>query len=737
MVSGKDILVHVKKRWQLLQLFEIALYSFSAAVLIYVFSRNLNWAIVVFLILFLILLLFRKTWMLSLEKVSAYIDQKLDVAEYSSGLLLAPAENLSGMALLQRQNIIKKLQPVVAGVIPKNHLKWASIAALLCVISGFAVHFFGLANLINPQNSDTPQNDVIIFKATDTLQSAVKSPILENQELTINYPNYTGKKSITVSSMEVKALEGSLLTWKLKFDIAVDSVFVETNTQRFPMNFDDGSYLSSMILKTSGFYNFRYIAVDGREYLSDLYGLEATSDSPPEISIEGIDQFTEYDFKSEKLVRFSTSLSDDYGIASAQIIATVSKGSGESVKFREEKFAFDDKVEVGQKKQKVSKTIDLNRLHLDPGDELYFYVEALDSRRPRPNSTKSETYFAVIKDTLTNQFAVAGTMGADLMPDYFRSQRQLIIDTEKLIAQRRTLSKKKFNFTSNELGFDQKALRLKYGQFMGDEADSGIQVTQTEEGESAIREENPLAEYTHHHDGDNEHHLVDHEEENGEEGKEDPLHDYLHNHDDPDESTLFTQSLKSKLRQAMAQMWDAELQLRLYTPKKSLPHQYKALKLIQEIKNSARIYVHRIGFDPPPIKEDKRLTGELGAIKTFQKKEDVGEPMAYENSRMAIEILEKLIATDNSRSISDKATFIDAGNELASKAIEEPGKFLKTLQGLKWLTEDINITKQKLIEIQQGVMLALPKIESNPSGDTQFQDEINKLFLEELQANER
>ena len=25
-------------------------------------------------------------------------------------------------------------------------------------------------------------------------------------------------------------------------------------------------------------------------------------------------------------------------------------------------------------------------------------------------------------------------------------------------------------------------------------------------------------------------------------------------------------------------------------------------ELIQEIKNSARIYVHRIGFDPPPIK---------------------------------------------------------------------------------------------------------------------------------------
>ena len=69
--------------------------------------------------------------------------------------------------------------------------------------------------------------------------------------------------------------------------------------------------------------------------------------------------------------------------------------------------------------------------------------------------------------------------------------------------------------------------------------------------------------------------------------KEDPLEEYLHNHDDPEESTLFTQSLKSKLRQALNQMWDAELHLRLYTPDKSLPFQYKAQKLIQEIKNSA------------------------------------------------------------------------------------------------------------------------------------------------------
>ncbi|MBQ0741299.1 tryptophan-rich sensory protein, partial [Aquimarina celericrescens] len=76
------------------------------------------------------------------------------------------------------------------------------------------------------------------------------------------------------------------------------------------------------------------------------------------------------------------------------------------------------------------------------------------------------------------------------------------------------------------------------------------------------QEEDPLTEYSHAHDSDNEHNLVadshDHgQDENKEE--EGPLADYLHDHGDPESSSLFTDSLKSKLRQALNIMWDAEL----------------------------------------------------------------------------------------------------------------------------------------------------------------------------------
>ena len=388
----------------------------------------------------------------------------------------------------------------------------------------------------------------------------------------------------------------------------------------------------------------------------------------------------------------------------------------------------------------MSKQIDLDRLNMEPGDELYFLVEVRDTKRPKANISRSETFFAVIKDTVTGQFSVEGTMRADLMPDYFRSQRQLIIDTEKLIAEQSKLSKKVFNATSNELGFDQKALRLKYGEFMGDEADSGIQGGQINPIEENAVSDDPLAEFTHDHDGANEHNLVDHE--HGEEGEAEettntPLDDYLHDHDDPEESTLFAQSLKSKLQQAMAEMWDAELQLRLYTPRKSLPYQYKALKLIQEIKNSARIYVHRIGFDPPPIKEEVRLTGDIKEVNNYQKKMELGKAELYPNIREATKRIEELLSGELLVTEADQALFSKAGNELAAKAIAEPGKYLGTLQNLKLLSEATEQTTEILIEVQQGLQSAIPKAEPSPNKETLYIDAINELLLKELDTYDR
>ncbi|WP_378172382.1 tryptophan-rich sensory protein [Aquimarina sp. SS2-1] len=738
MRSGQNILVGFRRRWQLMLWLEITLYALGPAILSYLIFLNVFWAIAVFILVASIIIIFIKPWKHSLENVASYIDLHLDATEYSTGLLLVPEEKLSGLARIQQNRVATRLVEKLKTIKPPHHLVRGIIILSSFILIGTVIYKYELLSNLQGSQPPTITPEAIVFKPTDTTSTTVESPKLIRQQLTINYPNYTQVPSVETSNMDIKAVEGSRVSWKIQFDQEIKGVTMESMGNSYPMKLTDGTYTGASTLTSAGFYNFKFTDLQDRSYVSELYAIEVIKDKSPSVEIKGIKQFTSFAFNEDKKVSFTTTISDDFGIEDAYIIATVSKGSGESVKFREEKLNFNSKIPKGNKNISLSKNINLDQMKMEPGDELYFYVEALDRKRPKPNTSRSETFFAVIKDTISDTFAVEGTMGVDLMPDYFRSQRQLIIDTEKLLKDKPKLSTQDYKSKSNELGFDQKVLRLKYAEFMGDESEFGgtaegdVEFPE-EEGdhhEEDHEEEDPLAKYTHAHDSENEHNLVE------EEKKEDPLEEYLHNHEDPEESTLFTQSLKSKLRQALNEMWDAELYLRLYTPEKSLPYQYRALKLIQEIKNSARIYVHRIGFDPPPIKEDKRLTGEIKEVSNYRKAETLDQEDPYASIRLTVARLEQLISEKGSITEKDKLLFGQAGNELAEKAIEDPGKYLETLQQLKWISEDVAVPQEALVALQKGLLTALPELKPNAVKQQQQTSEINELLLKELEIND-
>ena len=681
-----------------------------------------------------------KPWKISLERVNRYLDHKLKSLEYSSGLLLVPQERLSGLGRLQQQRVAVQLEKDIKKIRPQNNLLRAVVISAFLVVSGFLINQTGFGNHLQTKSIREEVDKTIIFHPADSLSAEILPPKLEEQLVTINYPAYTGISAFTTEDMNIKAVEGSRISWKLRFDQKVDSAQMESMGNRYPMKFREGSFNRTTILNSSGFYNFRFKDTTGGSYVSDLYFIEVEKDREPKIEIRDLQQFTSFDFDDKKQIGFNTLISDDFGVGAAYIIATVSKGTGEAVKFREEKLEFEGGIKRGAKSQELLKSIDLDSLKMEPGDELYFYIEAIDLKQPQPNIARSETYFAVVRDTVSYGAGVEATMGVDLMPDYFRSQRQLIIDTEKLISNRNKISTKEFNSTSNDLGFDQKALRLKYGQFMGDESEEERE-TLNDAPQDPEANEDPLAEFTHDHDGDNEHNLVeqdhDHEKEEEDGENKDPLAEFLHDHGDPESSTLFTDTLKSKLRQALNIMWDAELHLRLNEPEKSLPFQYRALALIQEIKNSARIYVHRIGYEPAPIKEDKRLTGKINEVSNFQKTEDLQEADNFKNIRLSVKKLEMLLNGRTEITAEDRELFEQAGNELATLAIEEPGKYLNTLQQLKWLTEDREVTREEKVLVQRGLLKALPKPEANPGKAGNFSGGLNNLLIKEMQPNDQ
>ncbi len=749
-MQGQRIIQQYTRRWQLLRWLEGVLYGLGAGCFVGLLSGSVLFGVLSFGIITLVSLVFIKPWKIDFETVTQFIDTQLDTAEYSSSLVLLAPHELSGLAQLQQDKVTAQLNSDLNTITPRTGLKKAAIVSLLLVIFGV------LATQLRSFESSplSPPEQVMTLQSVDSVAPGYVVPVLKDQKVTLNYPEYTRLPARASRNMNVKVVEGSRLSWSLDFEGTIPSAvwegLGEVRDMRISHNAiaqgDQSSATITVRPLSSGYYNFRFTDSLGSNYASEIYAIEVTPDAPPELKVKELAQFTSFDYDDAKEIQFTAQITDDYGIAGAEIIATVTKGSGESVKFREERLSFDQSIKEGSKALQLSKTIDLDALKMEVGDELYFYVMARDQKTPRPNITRSETFFAVIKDTVSDGFVVEGTMGADLMPDYFRSQRQLIIDTEKLIKERPELTEKEFKSRSNELGFDQKSLRLKYGKFMGDEADSGIAV-QPDINIDDFDEDDPTAGFRHDHDTENEHNLVaeedhDHEDthdhiDEGEESKEESfLEDYLHNHDDPEESTLFTASLRGKLKQAMAEMWDAELYLRLATPEESLPYQYKALKLIQEIKNSARIYVHRIGFDPPPIKEDKRLSGDLDEIETTNKQDDLAKEDAYKVMRQSVRIIEDRIALKEVLTNEDKEAFAKAGQELATIAINEPAKHLVTLQRLKWLTEDKVQPVDIWRKVQKGLSNALPTTTEKSPERSEYKGTLEDLFIQELKTRD-
>jgi len=736
-ITGQDILLRLKHRWQLRLWAEVLLYATGSALLVWFLFSDFLYSGLIFLITGILLALIKRPWNLDLQFVSSYLDLHLDSLEYSTGLLLVPQEQLSGIAKLQQARTTIELEAEIKNVKRRDGVLKALLISSGIILFGFLINITGIKDYFDHSPPSTNEKEVIVFRPADSIVSKISQPRLEGQQAIINYPAYTGVGSVTTGNMNIKAVEGSTVTWKLEFDTAVDSVSMESTGGNYPMKLSAKSYMRSTVLQNSGFYNFRFNDSLGASYVSDLYSIEVTRDQSPVIEVAGLQPFVSFDHDEEKRIAFSAMITDDFGIGEAAIFATVSKGTGESVKFREEKLLFDNNYSRGSKNIQLKKQIDLDNLKMSPGDELYFYVQVSDLKTPIANLSRSETYFAVIKDTASTGFGMEGTLGVDLMPDYFRSQRQLIIDTEKLISQRSTLPKSQFNATSNDLGFDQKSLRLKYGQFMGDESEGTIAENIEMPEHDDEDPEDPLAEFTHDHDGNNDHNLVVHDHDEEEDEENDPLSKFMHDHGDPESATLFTDNLRSKIRQALDIMWDAELHLRLYEPEKSLPFQYRALALLQEIKNSARIYVHRIGYDPPPIKEDVRLTGKIDEVSGFQKIEELTKEDPFLNMRIAVSRLEKIKTGIERINEGDRQIFELAANELAGLAIESPGQYLKTLQDLKWLTEKRPIDRGKIKEIQKGLLEALPGLPAKVGKSKTSSGKLNNLLLKELEQNEQ
>jgi len=745
----------LKNRYILFRSTEILLLAIGISMLVFALSGfvivSVNVKIGLAVVAGLILLMTR-IFQLNLHRLNnfsliQFVNERYPNFQESADLLLSSDQDLTGLQLLQKEKILQRFEELYPTIKLPHRIGQAATVFLGCsllyiVLSGFAI----TAEKVEVSKRNNLQYQV------KPMNADAKAVLIESVSIQIKPPVYTGLPSFKPENLALNLPEGSSVNWLAQFSGRIaDAKIIFSGRDSVKMKkIDVLSFGVNQTISTSGFYQIQW-RDQKKTYRSDYFRIDVVKDQPPKISISNLQQFTELEYQDKLSIQVRSNLSDDYGLNDAQIIATVSKGSGEGVKFREEKIRFSSPQKISGKQVVAESTLNLIKLGLEPGDELYFYVEATDNKTPVANRNRTETFFISLKDTASYAMESDAGLGVHLMPEYFRSQRQIIIDTEKLLKQQKQITKQQFNFTSNELGFDQKTLRLRYGQFLGEEADSGIphgmepgeeEHAEDEEG----KEKDPSKAFTHEHDTKNEHNLVadkkielrnhDKKTDGNEEALEDPLKAFVHQHDNQEEATFFMVSVRTKLKMALTVMWDAELHLRLYDPAKSLPYQYKALNLLKEISNDSRIYVHRMGFDPPPLKEEKRLTADLTEVKSSSNLYTMEDNTKFPAIREAISRLEKLNAQkDPMLTSQDKKVLTKAGNELAFLSIEQPGTFLNSLSLIRSIVDD-NLTMKKLkdslLALQQGLWNVLPQQPPSAKRNSATAHELDRKFMQKL-----
>jgi hypothetical protein len=167
-------------------------------------------------------------------------------------------------------------------------------------------------------------------------------------------------------------------------------------------------------------------------------------------------------------------------------------------------------------------------------------------------------------------------------------------------------------------------------------------------------------------------------------------------------------------------MWDAELRLRTGDPRAALPFEYRALELLKQAQETARAYVLRVGFEPPPLEPDrKRLTGTLSAIGNPLRTRSVTVPPTLPALRAGLDIVQRW-RSGGPRRNGDVAALEQAGREIGRLAIDQPSRHLETLRDLRTLIAYVDssgtVCSLCLLRVERGIWRALPAPEPAQAG---------------------
>jgi hypothetical protein len=643
------------------------------------------WAIIIFILVAGLLIAIRQPWKTTLTTICRYLNFTYPELEESCTLLFKPTADLNLLERLQLNKVEQAVAhlpgqpPLVTQRLKKSGLWLAAAVALSFIIIFVGQRWSLVANGFTATSSETSAKKLPPEKVL---------PQISGIALKITPPAYTGKPTRSQDKFTIEAEEGAVVSWTISTNIAVKNVVLIFNEgAKLPLKGNQSTeWKGSRIITKPGFYQ---VSIDGK--LSDLYQIQVIKDAIPVIHIKTPKQYTHIDAGEAPKVTINANVTDDYGISDTRIFATIAKGSGESVKFKDTTFNFSSSFNQHSKQYNLQRTIDLPKLGMEPGDELYFYLQAQDTHQQK---SRTDVLIVSIQDTAQLLSMDGIVSAANIKPEYFRSQRQIILDTEKLLKEKDSIAVTVFKNRCNDLGTDQKMLRLRYGKFLGDEDESG---TEGEGNEDVAKAENF--------------------------GNATVIMDaYTDKHDNAEDATFLEPAVKAQLKATLNEMWKAELRLRLFKPQEALPYEYKALRLLKDLQQKSRSFVAKTSYNPPPLKPEKRLSGDLSKIGSPINQETI-KPATdkFETLKRAITILQQSRYT--AISAGDKRVLQLASQQLALRASSQPGTYLRAVSALRRvINSNVAPSVADRATIEKAIQQSLPNSKATPSANASATD---------------
>ncbi|MEG0193659.1 MAG: hypothetical protein RR698_10875, partial [Stenotrophomonas sp.] len=378
----------------------------------------------------------------------------------SADLLFAPDDALNPLQHRQRAHVHATLQTQT----PDLRTAWPRRALLAAWLGALVVIALALGWPRTSGGTARPS------PVTAPLATPAQPPRLQSSRLAINTPAYTGQPARVQSTLDAKVAQGSALQWSLRFSAQPrEAVLQFHDGRRVALRREGDSWTGTWTADRPALYRVVTVpALAGPR----LYRLDVLPDQPPRVRVLAPDRTLVLGMPGQRQWALQFEATDDHGVAAdAQLKITLAQGSGENITFREHTLTLAGSGTPTLRR--FARTLDLAALGAESGNDVIAQLQVRDNRAPAPQTAQSTSVILRLPSVEQVQGAELEGMVKKTLPAYFRSQRQIIIDAEALIKLRRQLPAEEFIKRADAIGVDQRILRLRYGQFLGEESEGG------------------------------------------------------------------------------------------------------------------------------------------------------------------------------------------------------------------------------------------------------------------------